>query len=169
MLNDIKPVLDEIGYTLWLPDRDFIPGASKEENILKAIDSCLHTLFFVSENHLLDEWSVFTFRTAFEKSLRSKSNHLIVILSENVDINELDEEIKNLVSTHVILQIGEEWFVQKLLNSLSDAKPCVRCVEDEAQIVEIFNFENDIQSVTDSMLFNHQKIVTLTLIMMMTL
>lgn len=153
MLNDIKPVLDEIGYTLWLPDRDFIPGASKEENILKAIDSCLHTLFFVSENHLLDEWSVFTFRTAFEKSLRSKSNHLIVILSENVDIDELDEEIKNLVSTHVILQIGEEWFVQKLLNSLSDAKPCVRCVEDEAQIVEIFHFENDIQSVTDSMLF----------------
>lgn len=153
MLNDIKPVLDEIGYSLWLPDRDFIPGASKEENILKAIDRCLHTLFFVSENHLLDEWSVFTFRTAFEKSLRSKSNHLIVILSENVDIDELDEEIKNLVSTHVILQIGEEWFVQKLLNSLSDAKPCIRCIVDETQIGEGFYIENDVQSVTDSMLF----------------
>lgn len=154
ILKHIKPVLEGSGYTLCLPDRDFIPGASKEENILKAIDNCLHTLFFVTENHLLDEWSIFTFRTAFEKSLRHKRNHLIVILSENVQIDVLDEEIKNIVKTHVILQIGEEWFVQKLLNSVSDAKPCAQCFLEETIIKRELSVETDVASITESMLFD---------------
>lgn len=103
MFNDIKFVFDEIGYILWFFDWDFILGVLKEENIFKVIDSCFYILFFVLENYLLDEWLVFIFWIVFEKFLRFKSNYLIVILSENVDINEFDEEIKNFVSIYVIL------------------------------------------------------------------
>lgn len=153
MLDNLKPVLEKSGYILCIPDRDFVLGAPKEENILTAIESCHHTIFFLSENHLQDEWSIFTFRTACEKSLRNKNNHLIVIISENININEIDEEVRYHVNTHVTLQIGEEWFVKKLLNSLPDVQPFERCAVNQNIIEGACCLYTDIQNITDSMLF----------------
>ena len=80
VVNNLQPLLESQGYKLCIADRDFIPGAPKEENILNAIHSSKRTLFILSKNHILDEWSLFTFRAAFEKTLREKRNHLIVII-----------------------------------------------------------------------------------------
>ncbi|XP_061184974.1 toll-like receptor 6 [Saccostrea echinata] len=155
LLDEIKPLLEDKGYTLCLPDRDFIPGAPQEENILKAIDTCLHTIFILSGNHLQDEWSIFTFRTAWEKSLRNKSNYLIVILSEDVELDDMDDEIKYHVKTHVTLRIGDEWFATKLLNSLVDVNTYARCVVDGNNREDLCCLDYDEQSISDSMLFDN--------------
>ncbi|XP_022342711.1 uncharacterized protein LOC111136264 isoform X2 [Crassostrea virginica] len=120
IMNELRPTLENNGYLLCLPDRDFLPGASKEENVLKAIDSSIHTLFILSGNHLQDEWSVFTFRIASEKSLRVRSNHLIVIIGEDTDLDAMDDEVRFYIKTHVTLHVNEKWFIKKLLNSLPD-------------------------------------------------
>ncbi|XP_062575134.1 uncharacterized protein LOC134237068 [Saccostrea cucullata] len=156
LLDDIIPLLEDSGYILCLPDRDFVPGASQEENILRAIDTCLHTIFFLSSDHLQDEWSIFTFRTAWEKSLRNKSNYLIVILSEDVELDDMDDEIRYHVETHVTLQIGDEWFATKLLNSLVDVNAYTQCPLNENNRQMACCLDYDEQSVTDSMLFGNR-------------
>ncbi|XP_061165901.1 toll-like receptor 7 [Saccostrea echinata] len=131
IMNELRPTLENNGYFLCLPDRDFVPGASKEENILKAIDSSLHTLFILSGNHLEDEWSVFTFRIASEKSLRVRSNHLIVIIGEDADLETMDEEVRFYIKTHVTLRVNEKWFIKKLLNSLPEVDAPILDVNDQ--------------------------------------
>ncbi|KAL3846855.1 hypothetical protein ACJMK2_017809 [Sinanodonta woodiana] len=116
--KELAPDLEKRGYRLCLPDRDFIPGASKEDNILKAIDVSLRTVFVLSGSHIQDEWSLFTFITACEKSLREKTNYLIVIVRENVDLDTMDEEVKQYLKTNISLQVKDRWFWPKLCNGL---------------------------------------------------
>lgn len=122
-LKELKPTLENLGHNLYLPDRDFIPGASKEENILKAVDSCIHTLFLISGENLQDEWSLFTFRCAIEKSLRQKCNHLIVLIADDIRFEDMDEEVKYYMKTHVTLDIRSTWYWKRVINSLPSLAP----------------------------------------------
>ena len=98
-----------------LPDRDFMPGFSKEENILRAINTSDHTIFVFSGNYLQDEWSLFTFRAASEKSLRKKCNHLILVTTDKDGESEVvDEEVKHYLNTHVTLQTDDNIFWKRL-------------------------------------------------------
>ncbi|XP_069104892.1 toll-like receptor Tollo [Argopecten irradians] len=117
-VNELRTDLERNGFNLIIPDRDFPPGASKEENILQAVASCHHTLFVVSGEHLEDEWSLFTFRSASEKSLRNKSNHLILVCTYKDDIVIVDEEVKYHMKTQVGLDINSPWFWDRLHKAL---------------------------------------------------
>ncbi|KAL3846851.1 hypothetical protein ACJMK2_017805 [Sinanodonta woodiana] len=116
--KELAPELEKKGYRLFLSDRDFIPGASKEENILKAINVSLRTVFVLSGSHIQDEWSLFAFITASEKSLREKTNYLIVIVRENVDLSTIDEEVKHYLKTNISLHVKDRWFWSKLCNGM---------------------------------------------------
>ena len=121
VVNNLKPLLESQGYKLCIADRDFIPGAPKEENILAAIHSSKRTLFILSRGHILDEWSLFTFRAACEKSLREKSNHLIVIIRDEEETREeitIDKEVEHYLKTYVSLNVNDRWFEQKLFNGM---------------------------------------------------
>ena len=67
---------------------------------------------------MLDEWSLFTFRTAYEKSLRERSNHLIVVIKNEVAADKLNKEVKQYLSSYVSLNVNDRLFEQKLLNDL---------------------------------------------------
>ena len=67
---------------------------------------------------MLDEWSLFTFRTAYEKSLRERSNHLIVVITNEVANDKLDKEVRQYLSSYVSLNANDRWFEQKLFNGL---------------------------------------------------
>ncbi|KAL3846852.1 hypothetical protein ACJMK2_017806 [Sinanodonta woodiana] len=116
--KELAPELERRGYRLCLSERDFIPGASKEENILTAIYASLRTIFVLSGSHIQDEWSIFTFITACEKSIREKTNYLIVIVRENVDLATMDEEVKHYLKTYISLHVKDRWFWSKLCNAL---------------------------------------------------
>ena len=118
VIHDLMSLLESKGYVLCIPDRDFIPGASKEENILAAINASKRTLFILSRSHIFDEWSLFAFRNAYEKSLREKTNHLIVIIRDDVDIDSLDKEVRHYLKTYVSVKVDDRWFEQKLFNGL---------------------------------------------------
>ena len=113
----LRPCLEAKGLRLCIPDREFIPGASIEENVIDAINSSKHTVLVISKNHV-DEWALFTFRVAFEKSLREKKNHLIVILMDNIDRDRLDKEIKQYLNSYVSLSTNERWYEQKMFDAL---------------------------------------------------
>ena len=114
----LRPCLEAKGFQLCIPDRDFIAGASIEENILDSIDGSNHTLLLLTQKFIIDEWSLFTFRVAFEKSLREKTNHLIVILVDDVDTLELDKEVRQYLDSYVCISIKDKYYEQKLFNAL---------------------------------------------------
>lgn len=140
VMNELRPIIEDNGFTLCLPDRDFVPGAPKEENVLKAIDNCLHTIFLLSGDQLDNEWSVFTFRSASEKSMREKCNHLIVVLGDDVNIETMGEDVRAYVKTHVSLKIGEKGFIKRLLNALPDVKDHELYIKNDEN--NFVNFEN---------------------------
>ena len=118
VIHDLQPSLESKGYKLCIADRDFIPGASKEENILSAIHASKRTIFILSRSHIFDEWSLFTFRAACEKSLREKTNHLIVIIKDELDVDKLDKEVQHYLKSYVSLNVNDRWYEQKLFNGL---------------------------------------------------
>ena len=114
----LRPCLEAKGFQLCIPDRDFIAGASIEENVLDSIDSSNHTLLLLSRKFITDEWSLFSFRVAFEKSLREKTNHLIVILVDDVDTFELDKEVRQYLDSYVCISVKDKYYEQKLFDAL---------------------------------------------------
>ncbi|KAK3608674.1 hypothetical protein CHS0354_014382 [Potamilus streckersoni] len=123
LLMELLPKLEKLRYRLRLPDRDFIPGASQQDNILNAMDGAMRTVLVLSGSHIKDEWSLFTFRAAREKSLREKTNHLIIIVRDNVDLTLMDEDVKHYIRTYISLHANDRWFWPKLLNALPDPPP----------------------------------------------
>ena len=116
-IHVLRPLLETEGFQLCIPDRDFMPGASIQECIINAVDKSERTILTLGNNHI-DGWMLFTFRVAFERTLREKTNHLIVILIDDVDTDTLDEEIRHYLKTYVSISRTDKLFEQKLFNAL---------------------------------------------------
>lgn len=163
VMNELRPIIEDNGFTLCLPDRDFIPGAPKEENVLKAIDNCLHTIFLLSGEQLDNEWSVFTFRSASEKSMREKCNHLIVVLGDDVNVETMGEEVRAYVKTHVSLKVSEKGFIRRLLNALPDIENHELYIKhDDNNFVDFENLhktkmEDGLSRIVADMIENEEK------------
>jgi hypothetical protein len=114
----LLPLLEEKGFSCCISDRDFVAGASIEENILNAVERSDRTIFILTPAHVQDEWSLFTFRVGYERALREKSNHLLVIIKEEVDFKDLDEEIRHYLKNYICLHINDRWFQKKLFNGM---------------------------------------------------
>ncbi|WAR28519.1 TOLL-like protein [Mya arenaria] len=122
--REILDPVSECGYQVCFPDRDFQIGAPKQENILQSVNKSRHTIFIMSPNHVSDEWSMFTFRAAQEKSLRLRYNHLIVVVRDMFDFNNeiKDMEMKHYMKNYTYLRHSDKWFKTRLLRSLT--APC---------------------------------------------
>ena len=114
---DLTPMLESRGYKVCLPGRDLLAGPTKEESILTAIYRSRRTLIILSEIHLNDEWSLFTYKKAYERSLREKTNHLMVVIKDDT-IEILDEEVQCYLNDHVTLSVNDTYFENKLLCAL---------------------------------------------------
>ncbi|XP_029633579.2 protein toll-like [Octopus sinensis] len=114
--------LQSRGYSICLPDRDFVVGSAKEENILKAIKSSIRTLIVITESHVEDEWQLFTLRTAVQCSLKKPFNYLLCILDCIEDKNKLDPETQAYVTSHVVIDKDDPLLWKKLFRSIPPAR-----------------------------------------------
>ena len=110
-------MLETRGYKLCIPERDFLAGLTKEESIITAICRSRRILLILSRIHWNDEWSLFTYKKVYERSLQEKNNHLMVVITDDgIDIE--DEEIKCYLNGHVTLNVNDTFFYNKLLSGL---------------------------------------------------
>lgn len=117
VFSTLRKKLESHGYKLCIPERDFLGGPTKEESILTAIYRSRRTLLILSRIHWNDEWSLFTYKKAYERSLQEKNNHLMVVISDD-DIDIEDEEIKCYLNGHVTLNVNDTFFYNKLFSGL---------------------------------------------------
>lgn len=141
IIHDMCPKLQRLGYSLCIPDKDFTLGAAKEENILQAVSGSSHTLFIVSENTFVDEWSLYTFRAAVQKSLRDKYNHLVVVLMRDINMESVqDKELRHYLKSHVTLSVADENFFKKLRLSFRQ----VGCIVPQFNGIVHYGIDHDI-------------------------
>ena len=105
-------------YKLCFHHRDFCVGAPIVENILNSVDQSKRMLMVLSPSFARSEWCLLEFRTAHRKVIEDRMNYLIIILLDDVNMAELDEEIKLYMRTNTYVSYGDKWFWQKLFYAM---------------------------------------------------
>ena len=105
-------------YKLCIHHRDFRIGAPIQENILTSVDQSKRMLMVLSPSFAKSAWCLLEFRAAHRKVLEDRMNYLIIILFDDVDISELDEEIKLYMRTNTYVSVSDKWFWQKLFYAM---------------------------------------------------
>ena len=118
-------------YKLCIHDRDFLVGATIQENILNSVDQSKRMLMVLSQNFIKSEWCLLEFRAAHQKVLQDRRNYLIIILFDDVDMAAVDDEIKLYMRTNTYLSVSNKWFWEKLFYALpqrSNREPRLKTV-----------------------------------------
>ena len=117
-------------YKLCLHHRDFQVGALIQENIFKSVDHSKRMLMVLSPSFAKSGWCLLEFRFAHQKVLQDRTNYLIIILFDDVDMADLDEEIKLYMRTNTYVRVSDEWFWQKLFYAMPQPCSAKESVED---------------------------------------
>ena len=105
-------------YRLCLHERDFVVGASIQENIFHSVQYSKRMIMVLSQHFIRSEWCMMEFRAAHHRVLQGRSRYLIIILMDDVRMSEVDDELKMYMRTNTYLSIGNKWFWEKLLYAL---------------------------------------------------
>ena len=105
-------------YRVCVHDRDFMPGAYIEDNIMEAVQSSRRMIMVLSQNYLKSEWCMLEFRAAHIKVLNDRTNYLILVLYDDVNVSELDEDMQLYIRTNTYLARYNQWFYNKLLYAM---------------------------------------------------
>ena len=119
-------------YKLCLRHRDFQVGALIQENIFKSVDHSKRMLMVLSPSFAKSRWCLLEFRFAHQKVLEDRTNYLIIILFDDVDVADLDKEIKLYMRTNTYVRVSDEWFWQKLFYAMP--QPCSANVSVEDSV-----------------------------------
>ena len=119
-------------YKLCFHHRDFIIGAPIVANILASVDQSKRMLVVLSSSYAKSDWCLMEFREAHRKVLEDRMNYLIIILFDDVDITELDEEIKAYLRTNTYVSASDKWFWQKLFYAMPLPSGEEQSVEDRS-------------------------------------
>ena len=126
VLNTLKPQLEtaERSYRLCMNDRDFLPGEEITTNIINGVKYSRKMILILTRNFLQSEWCRFEFITAHRCVLKGKTNYLIVILFDHINVNELDEDLKIYLKTNTYLYYADNWFWDKLMYAMPQKSLC---------------------------------------------
>ena len=109
-------------YKLCIHYRDFIPGEPIAETILESVKKSRRMIMVLSRNFIQSEWCMLEFRAAHRKVLKGRTNYLIIVLFDDVNVDTLDDELKLYLKTNTYLSVQSKWFWQQLKYALPQKK-----------------------------------------------
>ena len=126
VLNTLQQQLEtpERSYRLCMNDRDFLPGEEITTNIINGVKYSRKMLMILTRNFIQSEWCRFEFITAHRRVLKGKTNYLIVILFDHINVNELDEDLQIYLKTNTYLYYADKWFWDKLMYAMPQKSLC---------------------------------------------
>ncbi|XP_062606172.1 toll-like receptor 1 [Saccostrea cucullata] len=122
--------------------KDFIPGKTIFENIVKCIENSRHTVIVLSENFLKSNFCMWEFQEAFQQSIVERKRHLIIILLEDIPDKNLPNDLKRCMKTFTFIRKDDKIFADRLLYSLSYKAKIARYPKI-AQINPGYNYDDD--------------------------
>ena len=82
------------------------------------MDQSKRMLMVLSPSFARSEWCLLEFRAAHRKVIEDRMNYLIIILLDDVNMAELDEEVKLYMRTNTYVSYSDKWFWQKLFYAM---------------------------------------------------
>ncbi|XP_067120848.1 protein toll-like [Centruroides vittatus] len=126
ILQNLEPT-----YHLCVHERDWVPGYPISHQIVHSVQNSRKTVILLSKEFLESMWFQVEFRTAYNQMMEDKKHRLILVIIGNLDnVNELESDLRYLLSTKTYLEWGKKWFWEKLRYALRH-----RCKKEK-------NFEN---------------------------
>ncbi|XP_062606162.1 toll-like receptor 1 [Saccostrea cucullata] len=99
--------------------KDFVPGKTIFENIVKCIENSRHTVIVLSRNFLSSQFCLWEFQEAFQQSIVERKRHLVIILLEDIPDKDLPNDLRRCMKTFTYIKKDDKIFVDRLLYSLS--------------------------------------------------
>lgn len=106
-------------YRLCVHERDWIPGYPICHQIVKSVQDSRKTVILLSKDFLDSLWFQVEFRTAYNQMMEDKKHRLVLVIIGKLDnVNNLEKDLRHLLSTKTYLQWGEKWFWEKFRYTL---------------------------------------------------
>ena len=121
--------LDEMGISMCLHQKDFLPGSYIAENILRAIKSSRKTVIILSPAFLDSKWCMYEFNMARMEGLygRNGESIIFIVMYEEIDITRITDEMRECLESESYLSYPKEeeerpYFWEMLTRTLSDTR-----------------------------------------------
>ncbi|XP_061187155.1 toll-like receptor 2 type-2 [Saccostrea echinata] len=87
--------LTKRGFQISFPDKDFIPGISKADELLRFIDKSRKVVFIVTENFLANGWNSYAVQMAVTHSFHTNRRQtIIVIIKDDITIKRMPKDLR---------------------------------------------------------------------------
>ena len=103
--DDEDEVDNQARFRLCFHERDFMPGATIEENILKAIESSRKTIVVLSRNFFQSEWCEFELQMARIESVEKGRNLIIAVMLEPLPVDgSMSRSVERLIRKNTYIE-----------------------------------------------------------------
>ena len=99
--------------------RDFIPGKTIFDNVIKSVESSRHTIILLSKHYLGSEFCLYEFQEAFRQSVMEQKRHLIIVMMEDIPETDLPRDLRRCIKTFTYIRKDDSLFTQRLLFALT--------------------------------------------------
>ncbi|XP_061187161.1 toll-like receptor 2 [Saccostrea echinata] len=87
--------LVHLGFQISLPDKDFIPGISKAEQLLQYIDDSRKVIILVTENFLMSGWDSYAIQMVVTHAFHNhRQKSIIVIIKDGIPIERIPKDLR---------------------------------------------------------------------------
>ncbi|XP_061186720.1 toll-like receptor 1 [Saccostrea echinata] len=87
--------LIRLGFQISLPDKDFIPGISKAEQLLQCIDDSRKVIIVVTENFLVSGWDSYAVQMVVTHAFHNnRQKSIIVIIKDGIPVERMPKDLR---------------------------------------------------------------------------
>ncbi|XP_078661437.1 uncharacterized protein LOC144905584, partial [Branchiostoma floridae x Branchiostoma belcheri] len=153
VIRELAPGLEERGFKLCLHYRDFPVGACIATTIIETVEASRRTVILLSQNFVDSEWCALEFKAAHRQVLEDRRNRIVVIVLDDLELQNVDKDLKFYLKTNTYLKWGDPWFWSKLCYALPrvgrGAPDFHDLMSDEARTPDV-NIVEPVQATTSS-------------------
>ncbi|XP_067679401.1 uncharacterized protein [Haliotis asinina] len=100
VVHKLYPKLEkELDFKLCMHFRDFLPGETIANNIMKAVESSRRTIIILSPAYVESEWCMLEYQKAQHEMLRMRHRIIPVVFGDMSQMKNMDKNLKQILNT----------------------------------------------------------------------